>query len=65
MRLQFGEAGRDYRGLWINDPDTGTKVRFGNISLEMAQEFYRQGNTRAGQEVMKKPTIGLWFSKEF
>ncbi len=63
--MQFGEAGRDYRGFWINDPDTGTKVRLGNISPDMAQEFYRQGNTRAGREAMKAPVFGLWLSRDF
>jgi hypothetical protein len=60
-----GEAGADRRGLWINDKDTGTRVRLGEVGMEMAMTLAKQGNMRAAHEAMSKPHVGLWFSKEF
>lgn len=53
------------RGLWIDDPDTGTKFRLGNVSYEMAAEFARHGNRRAMTDVMRHPHFGFWVEKTF
>ena len=65
VRAHFGEAGRDRRGLWVDDPGTGTRIRLGEVGREMAATLAEQGNTPAMRQVMKKPHYGLWFSKTF
>lgn len=60
-----GEAGADRRGLWIDDKDTGTRVRLGEVGMEMAMTLTEQGNIRAAREAMWKPHFGLWLSKTF
>jgi hypothetical protein len=60
-----GEAGADRRGLWVDDRDTGTKIRLGEVGREMAYNLYGQGNRRAAEQAMRKPHFGLWFSKTF
>ena len=57
--------GVDRRGLWVDDQFTGTKIRLGEVSTNLAMTLAEQGNKQAVQEVMCKPYFGLWFSKEF
>lgn len=65
VRAHVGEAGRDYRGLWIEDADTGTRARLGYVGYEMAALLAEQGNMPAARQAMKKPHIGFTFSKKF
>lgn len=60
-----GEAGVDRRGLWVDDKRTGTKIRLGEVSSNMAMTFAEAGNARLAREAMSKPHFGLWFSKTF
>lgn len=60
-----GGAGTDRRGLWVDDKDTGTRLRIGEVGWEMAYDLYEQGNRRAAEQALKKPHFGLWFSKTF
>lgn len=59
-----GEAGADGRGLWIDDPDTGTSVRLGAVGPELAQSLAAR-NPAAAREALARPHFGLWFSKKF
>ncbi len=65
VRALTGKAGKDRRGLWVNDPETGTKIRIGDVGQEMACTFAEQGNMRLAREAMAKPHMGVWFSKSF
>lgn len=60
-----GQAGKDRRGLWVDDRLTGTRIRLGEVGNELAYTFAEQGNTRLMKEALKKPHFGLWFSKSF
>lgn len=61
----MGEAGRDNRGFWVNDPYTGTRIRLGEVGLEMATTLAEQGNARASREALSRPRAGIWFEKTF
>jgi hypothetical protein len=65
IRAGAGQAGADARGLWVNDPDAGTRIRLGDIGREMAYNAFATGNARMGRELLQGPVIGLWFSKSF
>ena len=60
-----GEAGVNRRGLWIDDRETGTRFRLGEIGMDMAYHLTEIGNTRAARQVMSKPHAGFIFSKSF
>ena len=60
-----GEAGIDRRGLWIDDRDTGTKFRLGEVSSNLATTFAEAGNTHLTREALAKPHVGFFFSKTF
>ena len=57
--------GLDRRGVWVDDKRTGTKIRLGDVSMNMAHTLYEQGNRRAGEDCLRRPKFGLWFSKSF
>lgn len=65
IRAHAGEAGRDRRGLWIDDADTGTRARLGEVGYEMAATLAGQGNIAAARQALARPHFGLWFSKTF
>ena len=58
-------AGVDRRGFWTNHPIFGTRIRVGEVSMEMAMALAEQGNMPAARQAAAKPRLGLWFSKEF
>jgi hypothetical protein len=60
-----GEAGADRRGLWIDDKDTGTRVRLGEVSMEMAMTLAEQGNLSAAKQAISKPRIGFFWQRRF
>jgi hypothetical protein len=49
----------------VDDKQTGTKIRLGEVGQEMAYTLYEQGNRRAAEQAMQRPHFGLWFSKTF
>lgn len=59
-----GEAGADARGLWLDDPDTGTAMRLGEVGRELAASLAPH-NAAASRSALSRPHIGLWFSKTF
>ncbi len=59
------EIGLDQRGAWVRDNDTGTSIRLGEIGYELASTILEHGNQRLADATLKKPVIGLWFSKSF
>lgn len=60
-----GEAGLDRRGLWVDDKHTGTRIRVGEVSGNLAQTFAEQGNMQLARECLKGPRLGFVFSKTF
>jgi hypothetical protein len=40
-------------------------MRLGEVGREMAYTLYSQGNRRAAEQALRRPTFGVWFSKEF
>lgn len=65
LRNELGETGVDHRGLWIDDPDTGTRARIGMVGLDMAYDLYARGEKRLAEEVVRKPRFGIFVSKTF
>lgn len=60
-----GEAGADYRGVWILDDDTGTHFRAGEVGYEMAMALTEQGNHSAAREAISRPHVGISITKTF
>lgn len=77
VRVKTGQAGIDKRGFWVNDRQSGLRVRLGDVSANLAGEFARTAADRraasrdrqtAMREVRKlatRPRFGLWISREF
>ncbi len=64
-RVFTGKAGKDRRGLWIRDKDTGTIFRAGEVGQEMGYHLGSIGETSLAREVISKPHFGIFVSKEF
>lgn len=63
--MKTGEAGIDRRGLWVDDRHTGTKIRLGEVSANLAMTFAEAGQPRLVREALAKPHFGFYFSKTF
>lgn len=57
--------GVDRRGLWIDDPDTGTKFRLGEVSVNLAMAMAEHGNVRAAREAMGRVHLGAFLERRF